>query len=364
MSVDNLSFRKRLGLELFRQYKKEEAKQHILKYLFWECTLRCNLECKHCGSDCHKNSLQKDMPLDDFIRVIDQIRPHVNPHETMIVLTGGEPLMRNDLELCGKKLYEREFPWGFVTNGLGVTEKKINNLLNNGLRAVTVSLDGLENSHNFLRGNKHSFQYACNAIQILSSGSKDLKYDVVSCINKRSFEELAELKKLLINLGVKNWRIFTIFPIGRAVNNDELQLSPKQFKQLFDFISETRKEGKIKLSYGCEGYLGNYEMEVRDQFFFCRAGITVGSILADGSVSACPNLRSNFIQGNIYSNDFMNIWANQYQVFRDRSWAKQGICKDCKHFRFCQGNGMHLRDENGKLLFCHFQKIKDGESSP
>ncbi len=361
MGVENLSFRKKLGLELFRQYRKNETARHQLKYLFWECTLRCNLTCKHCGSDCRKSMQQKDMPLEDFLRAIDNIRPHVDPHHTMIVITGGEPLLRDDLELCGQELYKREFPWGFVTNGMAVTEEKVNRLMKSGLRSVTVSLDGLEESHNRMRGNKESFQKALQAIQIFASKGDELNFDVVTCVSGYTFPELKELKELLINTGVKAWRIFTIIPIGRAKTDTELQLTPNQFKQLFDFIKATRQEGRIRLNYGCEGYLSSYESDVRDHFFFCHAGISVGSILIDGSISACPNLRSNFIQGNIYTDDFMTIWNDKYQPHRDRSWMKSGLCKDCKHFRYCLGNGMHLRDEKGELLFCHLNRIKDGE---
>jgi radical SAM protein with 4Fe4S-binding SPASM domain len=135
-----------------------------------------------------------------------------------------------------------------------------------------------------------------------------------------------------------------------------------QFKLLFDFIANTRKEGKIKLNYGCEGFLGNYEGEVRDNLFFCRAGVSVASILADGSISACPNLRDNFIQGNIYKDNFKTIWETQYAKFRDRNWMKSGICSECSSFRYCNGNGMHLRDEkNGDILFCHLNRILEGE---
>lgn len=363
MNVTDISLRKRLGLELFRQHKNNAAKIHTLSYLFWECTLRCNLGCKHCGSDCRKSMQQKDMPIKDFLGVIDNITPHVNPNTTMIVLTGGEPLMRNDLEQCGNELYERGYPWGMVSNGLAMTATRLAGLLDAGLRSVTVSLDGLEDTHNNMRGNKLSFAHAYNAIKLLISAGDELIFDVVTCVTTITFAQLYDLKELLISMGVKRWRIFTVFPIGRAAGNKELQLQPAQFKQLFEFIKETRKEGRIKLSYGCEGFLGSYESEVRDNFFFCQAGIAVGSVLVDGSISACPNLRSNFIQGNIYKDNFIDVWNERYLPFRDRSWTKKGECADCKYFRYCQGNGMHLRDEEGNLLFCHLKRIQEGEKA-
>ena len=361
MSVTDLSFRKRLALKIFSNYKANEANRHQLNYLMWECTLRCNLMCKHCGSDCRKGMQQKDMPLADFLRVIDGVTPHVDPHKTMIVITGGEPLMRPDLEICGQELYNREYPWGIVSNGLAMTEERLDRLIAAGLRSVTISLDGLEASHNAMRGHPDSFKRAFAAVKMLVARQDDLIFDVVTCVSPHTFAQLPQVKELLIEAGVKQWRIFTIIPIGRATQFLDLQLPPKDFKALFDFIKATRKEGRIQLNYGCEGFLGSYEAEVRDNFFFCRAGVNVGSVLVDGSISACPNLRSHFIQGNIYKDDFMEVWNDRYQPFRNREWTKTGECADCKYFRYCQGNGMHLRDENGNLLFCHLKRLQEGE---
>ena len=74
-------------------------------------------------------------------------------------------------------------------------------------------------------------------------------------------------------------------------------------------------------SYGCEGFLGNFEGDVRDGFYMCNAGVTVGSVLADGSFSACPSIRADYNQGNLYAgDDFMEIWNSRYAVFRDSSF--------------------------------------------
>jgi len=198
----------------------------------------------------------------------------------------------------------------------------------------------------------------------LLSQFPEIKFDVVSCVNQVNYPELEQLRDLLISSGIKNWRIFTIFPTGRAAGDEKLQLTAADFKGLFDFIKQTRTEGKIKLDYGCEGYLGNYEGQVRDQFFFCRAGINIASVLADGSISACPNLRENFIQGNIYKDNFAEVWENRYQAYRNRNWTRTGLCADCDSYKYCEGNGLHLRNEKtGELLFCHLNKIKEGENN-
>lgn len=361
MSVSKIPFKKRLALNLYAKYKQNQSQLHPLNYILWESTLKCNLNCIHCGSDCKQDAAVKDMPKEDFLKAIDQIVPIVNPNKTMIVFTGGEALVRKDLEQVGRELYDRGFPWGIVSNGMLLDHSRLTSLLQNGLRSITISLDGLEESHNWLRGNKNSFAKALNAIKLLPKVD-DLQYDVVTCVNRRNFHELEQIKDLLIKNGIFQWRVFTIFPIGRAASNNNLQLPPAEFKALFEFIKKTRNQNLIKLSYGCEGFLGDYEDQVREGFFFCRAGINIASILADGSVSACPNLRENFIQGNIYKDNLAEIWNNRYQIFRDRSWTKTGICKDCEHYKHCQGNGMHLRDEKtGELLFCHLKRIEEAE---
>jgi radical SAM enzyme (rSAM/lipoprotein system) len=352
------SLRKRLALEIFRKIRKNNTELHELNTLFWECTLRCNISCRHCGSDCRVIANQPDMPVADFMKVIDNITPHVNPNKVLIIFTGGEALVRNDIEACGLELYRRGFPWGIVSNGLALSRERLDALLASGLHAITISLDGFEDAHNWLRRHPQSYEKAVNALRLLS-GEKEIIWDVVTCVNRKNINDLPAFKEFLIATGVKHWRIFTIFPVGRAAEYPELQLSNEEFTAVLDFIRATRKEGRIHLNYGCEGFLGEYEMEVRDHFYQCYAGIGTASVLADGTISACPSIRADFHQGNIYKDNFMDVWNNGFKSFRDRKWAKKGACASCSMFRYCEGNGMHLHDDAGNLLVCHYKRIVD-----
>ena len=133
-----------------------------------------------------------------------------------------------------------------------------------------------------------------------------IKFDVVTCVNNRNYESLEQFKEYLISLGLKQWRLFTVFPVGRAAQDPELQLSNERFRGLMEFIKQTRKEGRIMASYGCEGFLGEYEGKVRDHLFTCQAGISISSVMIDGSISACASIRSDLAQGNIYKDDFID----------------------------------------------------------
>ncbi|MDR1938100.1 MAG: TIGR04133 family radical SAM/SPASM protein [Tannerellaceae bacterium] len=352
----SITLKKRLALEIFRSIRKNRTRLHELRVLFWETTLRCNLSCRHCGSDCRVMADQPDMPVEDFLKVIDSITPHVEPNKVLVIFTGGEALVRRDVEACGLALYRRGFPWGIVSNGLLLTRQRLDSLLAAGLHSITISLDGFEEAHNWLRRHPRSYAGALNAVCLLTQ-EKELAWDVVTCANRKNISDLPKFRDFLISLGVKRWRIFTIFPVGRAATLPELQLTNDEFTAVLDFIRQTRKEGRIHLSYGCEGFLGGYEMEVRDHFYYCDAGVGTASILADGSISACPSIRANFHQGNIYRDNFIDVWNHAFQVFRNREWARKGACAACKLFRYCEGNGMHLHDEKGELLFCHHQRI-------
>lgn len=352
-----MSLKRQLALELYRHYRHNNAQLHPLRTLFWECTLRCNMHCLHCGSDCKVAPAVPDMPADLFFKAIDDITPHVNPHETFIIFTGGEALLRPDLETCGLELYRRGFPWGVVSNGYLLDERRLESLRAAGLHSVAISLDGFDDSHNWIRQHDHSFQRATDAIRLLAQAD-DIVWDVVTCVNPRNFAQLPQFKDFLVSIGVSRWRIFTIFPMGRAAQNPELQLSDEQFRGTLDFIKECRRsDSRIHVNYACEGFLGSYEQQVRDNFFYCRAGVEVASVLCDGSISGCTSIRSNFNQGNVKDDNLWDVWQNRFEKYRNREWTRKGDCASCKVYRFCEGSGMHLYDEDDNLLFCHYRRL-------
>jgi len=327
---------------LFRLFRANETKVHELNYLFWECTTRCNLHCRHCGSDCTMNSREKDMPLADFLSALDTIPRQHRPKGFTVVLTGGEPLLRPDIEACGRAIRERGFGWSMVSNGFFYDGPMQRKLQGAGLGALTISLDGLEEEHNWLRGHPQSFSRAVHAIGLAASASR-LAFDVVTCVTRRNLAQLPRIHQLLTDLGVPQWRLFTVIPIGRAAGNPDMTLSREETVQLMEFIKARRQEGgPMHTTFSCEGYLGPYEQVIRDTPFFCHAGINIASVLIDGRICACPDIdRDVFSQGSIYEDSLWEVWNTRFLPFRDRSWARKGACATCRHFRDCEGGGMH-----------------------
>lgn len=353
------SFRQKLALDAHCILRDDNIHRHRMTTLFWECTLRCNLHCAHCGSDCRSESGVKELSVEQFIKVIDDLTPHVDPHQLLVIFTGGEALVRKDIEDAGLALYRRGFPWGIVTNGMLLDERRLESLRRSGIHTATVSLDGFATAHNAMRGHPRSYERAWHAIELLSR-TDDILWDVVTCVHPANFSSLPALRQQLIDQGVKRWRLFAIFPVGRAAMNSALQLTDEQYYDLMTFICETNQEEQIHAQYGCEGYLGRFEGKVRDQFYHCRAGVNVASILCDGSISACPSIRFDHKQGNIHQDNLWEVWEQRFEKYRDRSWARTGICTNCKEWKYCQGNGMHLHDDEGNLLVCHLERLNAG----
>ena len=189
------------------------------------------------------------------------------------------------------------------------------------------------------------------------SADKELASDVVTCVTPALLPHLHRFKEFLYSLGVRQWRLFTIFPVGRAAEDMSMQLNDEEFTYLMEFIDECRKEGRVMASYGCEGFLGGYELRARTNPFECHAGIGVASIRVNGDISGCTSVRANFTQGNIYKDSFWDVWQNRFEKFRNRAWAKKGKCADCKMWQYCEGNGMHLYDDDENLLVCHYHRL-------
>ena len=315
------------------------------------------MQCLHCGSDCSSDSSIPDLPFEDFLAAILPLKEVYKPESITVAITGGEPVLRKDLPECGMALRKHGFHWGIVSNGYDYTPDIHTKLLDAGMGSITLSLDGIEASHNWLRGKNDSFARAVKALELISS-APGLIYDVVTCVNQRNIDELEQLKDFLNERRIRAWRLFTISPIGRAGPNPELQLTPQQLKYLMDFIIQSRAEGRIKVSFSCEAFLGEYERKVRDTYFFCRAGIQVASILIDGSISACPNINRSFIQGNIYKEKFLEVWEERFEIMRNRNWTKTGICLDCRDFRNCNGGALHLWNEKKDgIMTCIHQQL-------
>jgi MoaA/NifB/PqqE/SkfB family radical SAM enzyme len=341
-----------------------KAGVHDLDYFFWEATLRCNLTCRHCGSDCTRDAQQPELPAEKVLSVFHDIAAHTDASRVMVAVTGGEPLLRADLFPILTEVTRLGFPWGMVTNGQLVTEKTVEHCLRAGMRTVTVSLDGLEDAHDWLRHRPGAYRHTVRALQLLLAAHAFQPVEVITCVHAGNVDDLPGLYNLLRELGVGGWRIFTIFPKGRALQTGKLVTTGTLLTQVLAFIKEyRRRDPDWPLLYCEEGFLGcEWERVVRDVPHYCGAGITIGGLLCDGAYSACPSLSRQWVQGHVDELPFSQAWETRYQNMRDRHWMRNDFCGACRQWGNCQASSLHLWDWDAhRPRVCHWRLLHDGE---
>jgi radical SAM protein with 4Fe4S-binding SPASM domain len=357
--------RDRARRRLLPVYHHAVRRSPDLRYLFFEITQRCNLACQHCGSDCSADVQHDDLAVDTALGVARQIAATMDPARITAVITGGEPMCHPGVFELGDGLQRLGFPWGMVTNGWLWTPEAMARAQAARMRSVCVSLDGLETSHDGLRGRAGSFQRAVAAIDLMLGPSGPPVMDVVTCVHPGNLDQLEGVHDLLIEHGVPAWRLFTIDPIGRGAD-PALQLDTQGMHRLLRFIATLRQRSPMKVNFGCGGHLGyTWNRRVRDADYVCLAGVRVAGVMVNGDILACPNNHRALAQGNVHRDSFVQAWRDGFRPFRDRRLTKSPACDGCGEWGQCQGNDMHLWDpERGETRLCHLRRYELEDLAP
>ncbi len=351
-----MNLKSKIKQKLHTFYKSLEIKEHKLSYLFLEITRKCNLDCLHCGSDCKAEVNYPELTTESWFKIIDYI-VQTYSKSVAIIITGGEPLMHPDVYKIGRYIKEKGMRWGLVTNGIILNYSRLTKLINSGIYSITLSLDGLAETHNWLRNSKTAFKKTSTALSLIGNSNISFK-DLFTCVSPKNLHELNKIAELLVKNKIKEWRLFRIFPSGRAKNNKELNLTFEQTQEMLQFIIKNKKVYRAKnlnINLSCEGWLPmQTDLKVRDIPFFCRAGVSIASILSDGTITGCTNNQEGFHVGNVLTDNFSYVWENRFNIFRKRKWLNETTCKNCKHFKHCNGSSIHLWEMGDKKpKFCY-----------
>ena len=344
--IDKLTQKKReYEMMLMNKMRKDLYEKPVLNNLFLEVTSRCNARCEHCGSRCDGNTQGEEVSTEDIKKALKEIAEHYDPYTVYLNVTGGEPLMRQDLFDILEYAVSLGYRWGMTTNGMLINEKMFKKIEKAQMSTVSVSIDGLKETHECFRKVPNSFEKILKGIKMMQDSPVVKIVQVTTVVNKKNIDELEELYNLLVENGVQYWRVVNCDPIGRANDNSDILLDLDDFKRMFDFILEKQKEGKMKdISYGCSHFVGTeLETEVRSHYFYCLTGLTIGSILSNGDIFVCPNVprRPELIQGNIKTDSFVEVWENKFKPFRHEHRTSCESCTKCPHWDYCGGDAFH-----------------------
>ena len=362
MKEKNLK-RKLSELENIARLSEDFYKYPQLMYLFVELTDRCNLSCLHCGSRCGSAG-GRNIDTELLLRSLRELAEDTDPREIMLCITGGEPMLHPDFMRILKEGADIGYPTGITTNGSLITERAAEEMARAGLRSISLSLDGLEVTHNaFRRAKGNSFRDTLTALGRLRAVG--IEAQITTVAHRASLPELEDIYRLMLELGVYSWRVINVDPIGRANENPDIMLTPDELISLVDYIAEKRREAKgiMDVRYGCSHYLGvEREMTVREHYFLCAAGTRVMGITASGDIVTCLDIerRPELTYGNIARDRLYRVWQEGFGFFRRDRTADSQVCRDCPDRRFCRGDSAHTWDyDRSEPLLC-IRKCKKG----
>ena len=183
--------------ELFL-YKQELRKKPQLRRLFLELTLRCNENCLHCGSRCG-DVASEEMPAERYFELLDKISRDFSQRLPMLCITGGEPLLRKEFPEIMAYAKGLGFRWGMTSNATLIDEEKIKMLKDTGMGTISVSIDGLRQTHDEFRRSPGGFDKAVRGIKLLMKGGFS-HVQVTTVVTKKSLPQLPELFELMKEL--------------------------------------------------------------------------------------------------------------------------------------------------------------------
>ena len=348
MNAEQITKVKERQLDQLADYREKLYREPQLRQLFFELTLRCNARCFHCGSSCAADQAD-GLPREKYVEILREVKENFDTRRMMLCITGGEPMLRADFFGIMEDAHSLGYRWGMTSNATLITKEAARRLRETGMRTISVSVDGLRETHDAFRGRTGAYDAAMAGIDALVKEGGFHNVQITSVFTHESIGEMEKMYEVFRRTGIDSWRLVGMEPIGRALEHQDLRLTPEDWRHLFDFIREKRTEG-LPLAYGCTHYLGlEYEREVRPWYWLCNAGVYVASVMTNGDIGACLDIerRPETIQGNILKDDFTEVWKDRFEIFRQDLSEKNGDCRSCTSRAFCQGGAFHSWDYDG-----------------
>lgn len=338
-------------------------------YAVWEVTLRCDLACSHCGS--RAGRARPDELTTE--QCLDLVRQMAELGVKEVTLIGGEAYLRDDWTELIAAVRRHGMDCTMTTGGRAITPERAKAAKAAGLMSVSISLDGLEESHDRLRGVNGSFKAALASMHNLREAG--IPVSVNTQINKLTYRHLPELLELMIENRVHAWQLQMTVPMGRAADDPDVMLQPYDLLEVYPQLAALlprAKEGKVRVFPGNNvGYFGPYEHLLRAHMprghgGSCGAGRGTLGIEADGTIKGCPSLQTqDWAGGNILDNTLQDIWerSSRLRYTRDRTvndlW---GYCRECYYADECRSGcswmGHSLFGKPGNNPYCHHRALE------
>jgi radical SAM protein len=228
--------------------------------VFWELTRACMLACKHCRAKAIRRRHPDELTTEECFNVIDQLS-EFSP-KPLLIITGGDPLMRDDVTEIISHAAEKGFRVAIAFSGTEkATEEKLRELKEAGVARVAVSIDGSdEENHDSFRGVRGTFRMSMKAIE--NAKKAGLPFQVNTTVTGENIEDLPNIAKLCLELGAVMWDVFFVVPTGRA--KAEMMPTPQQFEDVLCWLYDLSKKTGLNVKSSAATHLRRIEL-MRDR---------------------------------------------------------------------------------------------------
>jgi heme b synthase len=345
------------------------------KWIAWEITRRCNLRCVHCRSSSEEEIKgHPDFSLDEARRILDDISSYAKP---VVVLSGGEPLVREDVFEIARYGTERGLRMCLATNGTLVTDDVCRKIRDAGIRICSLSLDGsTKEVHDDFRCQEGAFDGTIKAAELFKK--HEIEFIINSSFTKRNQKDVPKVYRLAKDLGATAWYMFMIVPTGRGEDIMNELIPKEDYEELlgWHYRMEKEEEDMLVRPTCAPHYYRVVRQEAKKEkekykhrtLKFstggakgCIAGQLICLIDVDGNVLPCSYFPK--AAGNIREQSFKDIWENSELFKKLRNFnGYKGKCGECEFINVCGGCRARAYAVTGDYLdeepFCSYIPVK------
>lgn len=343
-------------------------------YVVWELTLACDQPCTHCGSRAG-TAREGELSTEKALSVVGELKD-LGARE--VVLIGGEAYLHPGFLDVVAALKRAGIRPVLTTGGRGIDRSLAFKMAGAGLFQASVSIDGLEPTHDLMRAAKGSFQSATAAMSFMREAG--IRVSANTNVNRLNLGDLEALFEHLRAQGITAWQVQITAPLGRAADRPAMLLQPWDLIELVPRVLALKQkawdESRIAVMPGNNlGYFHPDEPTLRslsgapaeDSWGGCHAGRFVMGIEANGGVKGCPSLQPTYVGGSLKDASLRSIWESSPELAFTRGRTTEslwGFCKTCPFAKECLGgctftaHSVLGRPGNNPLCYFRAQSLK------
>ena len=338
----------------------EEKKGATLRLVAWEITRNCNLNCIHCRAAATKGPYEGELDTDACLRLLDQIAGTGDP---IVILTGGEPLLRQDIFKIARYGTDKGLRMVMAPNGTLVTAENAGKMADAGIRRISISIDGATAEfHDRFRAVDGAYASAMQGIK--NAKNAGIEFQINTTITRANLDQIPKIHALAIELGAVAHHIFLLVPTGRGKYIVDQEINAEEYEQTLNWFYDQREKSPLQLKATCaphyyrilrqratdEGKSVTFKTHGLDAVTRgCLGGTGFCFISHTGIVQPCGFLHVN--SGDVTKTPFDTIWESSEVFTRLRDFKKlTGKCGACEYKRVCGGCRARAFEATGDFM--------------